>query len=85
MAAKYDRLSEKDQSTVMDLADWWRAVGFAFAWTVFQSLVLVDLLKVLMLTLTSPVFMHRLPPGSLRRVLGTQLLRNAHKALEGIL
>ena len=47
--------------------------------------VLVDLTKVLMLTLTSPVFMHRLPKGSLRRFLGTQGLRNFHKFIEGVL
>ncbi len=41
--------------------------------------------KVFMLTLTSPVFMHRLPPGSLRRLVSTQLLRNAHKVLDTIL
>ena len=47
--------------------------------------MLVDLTKVLMLTLTSPVFMHRLPKGSLRRFLGTQGLRNFHKFIEGVL
>lgn len=47
--------------------------------------MLVDLTKVLMLTLTSPVFMHRLPKGSLRRLLGTQALRNFHKFIEGVL
>jgi len=47
--------------------------------------VLVDFLKALMLTLTSPVFMHRLPKGSLRRLLGTQLLRNFHKLIEAVM
>ena len=69
----------------MSLTEWWRAVSFAFTWTLFQSLVLVDLLKVLMFTITSPVFMHRLPQGSLRRILGTQLLRNVHKVMEAVL
>ena len=69
----------------MTLEAWWRAVGLAFAWTLVQSLVIVDGLKVLCLTVSSPVFMHRLPPGSLRRLVSTNLLRNAHKMLEAAL
>ena len=46
---------------------------------------IVDALKVLCLTVSSPVFMHRLPPGSLRRFVSTNLLRNAHKVLEAVL
>ena len=69
----------------MTLQAWWRAVAFAFAWTLVQSLVIVDGFKALCLTLSSPVFMHRLPPGSLRRLVSTNLLRNAHKLLDAAL
>jgi len=77
--------AERLRASGMTLEEWWRAVSLAFTWTCFQSFVLIDFLKALMLTLTSPVFMHRLPKGSLRRLLGTQLLRNFHKFIEGVM
>ena len=46
---------------------------------------IVDGAKVLMLTVTSPVFMQRLPKGSLRRLLGTKVLRQAHRILDMLL
>ena len=84
-AAESGSSAERLRASGMSLSEWWRAVSFAFTWTLFQSLVLVDLLKVLMFTFTSPVFMHRLPKGSLRRILGTQLLRSMHKVMEAVL
>ena len=83
--AQSDSHAEKLQASGMTLEAWWRAVGFAFAWTLAQSLVIVDGLKVVCLTVSSPVFMHRLPAGSLRRFVSTNLLRNAHKMLEAAL
>ena len=76
---------ERLQASNLSPVQWWRLVAFGFAWTLFQSLVIVDGVKCLMLTLSSPNFVHRLPEGSLKRLMATQLLRNAHKLFDAIL
>ena len=84
-AAETDSAAEKLRAGGMSVSQWWRSVSLAICWTLFQSLVIVDSAKVLMLTLTSPVFMHRLQEGSLNRILGTKLLRQMHRLLDIVL
>ena len=84
-ASATDSAAEKLRADGLSLEEWRRSVVIALSWTFFQSLVLVDGAKVLMLTATSPVFMKRLPKGSLRRLLGTKVLRQAHRLLDVIL
>ena len=84
-AAQTGQDAEKLRAGGLSHSEWWRSVSLALCWTLFQSLVIVDGAKALMLTITSPVFMYRLQEGPFNRVLCTKLLRQMHRLLDIVL
>ena len=84
-AAQTGQDAEKLRAGGLSHSEWWRSVSLALCWTLFQSLVIVDGAKVLMLAITSPVFMYRLQEGPFNRVLCTKLLRQMHRLLDIVL
>ena len=84
-AAQTGQDAEKLRAGGLSHSEWWRSVSLALCWTLFQSLVIVDGAKVLMLAITPPVFMYRLQEGPFNRVLCTKLLRQMHRLLDIVL